>query len=89
MINQNKIIIIQSNTDKHLNQLVFNVNNDMFFKYSEYFRNALVRANYYDDKIIPNENYLFKFLANLLFGENNELNDKKLYIQFMNKKYKY
>lgn len=66
--------------EKHLNQLGFNVNNEMFFKYSEYFRNALVRANYYDDKIMPNDTYLNKFFANLLFGENNELNNEDLYI---------
>ena len=29
----------------------------MFFKHSEYFRNSLVRANYYDDKIMPNNTY--------------------------------
>lgn len=52
----------------------------MFFKYSEYFRNALVRANYYDDKIAPDDTYLNRFFANLLFGENNELDNKDLFI---------
>ena len=37
-------------------------------------------ANNYDDKIVPNDAYLNKFFANLLFGENNELNDEDLYI---------
>ncbi|MEA4982541.1 MAG: hypothetical protein VB066_07470 [Paludibacter sp.] len=51
----------------------FEVENDMFTKYSWYFRNALVRANYndYQHKIYATPEYLMKFFSNLLHGENN------------------
>jgi len=66
--------------EKHLNQLGFNINNDMFYKYSQYFRNALVRANYYDDKIRSDSTYLKKFFVNLLYNENYELSNKELVV---------
>lgn len=65
---------------KHLNQLGFQVNNDMFFHYSKYFRNALVRANYYDNNINSNDTYLKKFFINLLYNGNYELSNKDLIV---------
>ena len=60
----------------------FDVNNEMFKDNSLYFRNALVRANYlnYNKGIRNDKKYLYMFFGNLLFNENNELNNKELYI---------
>lgn len=63
---------------KHLNQLGFKINNDMFQNDSKYFRNALVRANYYNNEISSNDIYLKKFFINLLYNEKYELSNKDL-----------
>jgi fido (protein-threonine AMPylation protein) len=71
---------------KYLRKLGFkNINNDLFAQHSWYFRNALVRANYADisRNIIKTEIYLNRFLANLVFGENNVLKNRELHIGFM------
>ena len=62
-------------TIMYLRSLGFNVENDMFYKHSWYFRNALVRANYQNVKngIMRNTEYLELFFRNLLLGETNEL----------------
>lgn len=54
----------------------------MFEQYAKYFRNALVRANYQNlNKNIPyTREYLNKFFANLLLGENNTLDNKDMQI---------
>lgn len=54
----------------------------MFAKYSWYFRNALVRANYndYEHKIYAIPEYLMNFFGNLLLGEKNELRNRYLRI---------
>ncbi len=69
--------------EKYLNSMGFNVNNEMFEKYSKYFRNALVRSNYGNipKGIYPTFKYLLKFFENLLQGKNNELNNKELYVK--------
>lgn len=63
---------------KHLNQIGFKNNNDMFLNYSQYFRNALVRANYYNNDVSSNDMYLKKFFINLLYNGKYELSNKEL-----------
>lgn len=67
---------------KYLNSLGFKINNDIFSKHSWYFRNALVRANYfnYEKGIKPEFKYLELFLKNLIFNEKNTLSNKDLLI---------
>ena len=69
--------------EKYLNNMGFNVNNDMFKNKSLYFRNALVRSNYGNIPrgIYPTFDYLVMFFENLLQGKNNELNNRDLYIK--------
>ena len=70
---------------KYLNKLGFkNVNNDLFAKHSWYFRNALVRANYEDlsRNIHKTNQYLIRFLSNLLLNEKNILKNRELHIHF-------
>jgi fido (protein-threonine AMPylation protein) len=65
---------------KYLRTFGFNVNNDMFAEHSEYFRNALARANYndYKNNIFSTMEYLNKFFGNLLLGEENVLDNDEL-----------
>ena len=67
---------------KYLRQLGFEADNEMFAKYSWYFRNALVRANYNDLKkgIYETTAYLEKFLRNLILNESNELHNREMHI---------
>ncbi len=67
---------------KYLRTLGFNANNELFEKKSEYFRNALVRANYQNlEKDIPYTfEYLNRFFSNLLLGEKNKLDNRKMQI---------
>ena len=69
--------------EKYLNSMGFNVNNDMFKDKSLYFRNALVRSNYFNNylNIKEDSSYLVKFYENLLLGKNNNLHSKDLIIQ--------
>jgi fido (protein-threonine AMPylation protein) len=69
-------------TIKYLRILGFNANNELFEKNSQYFRNALVRANYQnlDLNITYNCDFLHLFFGNLLLGENNLLNSDNLHI---------
>ena len=69
--------------EKYLNNMGFNVNNDMFKNKSLYFRNALVRSNYGNipKGIYPTFDYLVMFFENLLQGKNNELKNRDLYIK--------
>ncbi len=69
--------------EKYLNNMGFNVNNDMFEEYSLYFRNALVRSNYGNipKGIYPIFDYLVMFFENLLQGKNNELENSELYVK--------
>ncbi|GHT09764.1 cell filamentation protein Fic [Bacteroidia bacterium] len=70
---------------KYLRTFGFEVENDMFAQHSWYFRNALVRANYNDtqNKIYATQEYLMRFLGNVIFGENNELENRYLHIKFV------
>jgi len=70
---------------KYLRILGFNdINNDSFAQHSWYFRNALVRANYKNLKnnVHATNKYLERFLGNLLLGENNNLKNRELHINF-------
>ena len=69
--------------EKYLNSLGFEVNNDMFEKYSLYFRNALVRSNYTNipKNVYPTFEFLIMFFENLLQRKNNKLENDKLYVK--------
>ena len=69
-------------TMKYLQSFRFEVKNDMFKDHSWYFRNALVRANYnnYPKGISATNEYLFRFLRNLLLEEDNTLKNRDLHI---------
>jgi fido (protein-threonine AMPylation protein) len=76
--------------EKYLINLGYNVDNTLFKDKSVYFRNALVRSNYFNNflKIEEDSNYLVKFYENLLLGKNNNLHSKDLIVKelFDNKK---
>ena len=57
--------------------------NDMFKDNSLYFRNALVRSNYFNNElnISKDDSFLIKFYENLLLSKNNELHSKDLIIK--------
>ena len=67
---------------KYLYTMGFETNNDLFEQNAEYFRNALVRANYQNlEKDVPyTMEYLNRFFGNLLLGENNILDSKDMQI---------
>ena len=69
--------------EKYLINLGYNVDNTLFKDKSVYFRNALVRSNYYNNdlKIKEDNSYLIKFYENLLLGKNNNLNSKDLIVK--------
>ena len=71
-------------TIKYLRYLGFSVNNDMFECHSWYFRNALVRANYFNREkgIVPTGKYLEAFLRNLILGEHNEFSNRYLHVEY-------
>jgi len=68
---------------KYLISLGYNVDNTMFKDKSIYFRNALVRSNYFNNKLNIKEDssYLIKFYENLLLGKNNNLHSKDLIVK--------
>ena len=61
--------------EKYLISLGYNVDNSLFKDKSVYFRNALVRGNYFNNYINVKEDssYLVKFYENLLLGKNSNL----------------
>lgn len=65
---------------KYLKDLSYNINYSLFKDNSKYFRNALVRSNYSNDKLnIKEDNsYLISFYENLLLVRNNNLKLEKL-----------
>lgn len=69
-------------TIKYLQQLGFDVNNDVFAENSWYFRNALVRANYNNVKfsVFSTTEFLEKIFGNMLMGELNELKNRYMLI---------
>ena len=69
-------------TIQYLRSIGFDVENDLFAKYSWYFRNALVRANYKNavKGIDYSPIYLERFFRNLLLGEQWDLRNRYLQI---------
>jgi fido (protein-threonine AMPylation protein) len=70
---------------KYLRSFGFKIDNEMFAKHSWYFRNALVRANYNDwtNNIHATKEFLMKFFGNLLLGENNELKNRYIKVDWV------
>ena len=69
--------------EKYLINLGYNVDNSLFKDKSVYFRNALVRSNYFNNElnIKEDKSYLIKFYENLLLGKNNNLYSEDLIIK--------
>ena len=69
--------------EKYLINLGYNVDNTMFKDKSIYFRNALVRSNYFNKylNIKEDNSYLIKFYENLLLGKNNNLKSEDLVVK--------
>ena len=68
--------------EKYLISLGYNVDNTLFKEKSVYFRNALVRSNYFNNKLGVKEDssYFIKFYENLLLGKNNNLHSEDLIV---------
>ena len=68
---------------KYLISLRYNVDNSLFKDKSVYFRNALVRSNYFNNylNIKEDKSYLIKFYENLLLGKNNNLHSEDLIVK--------
>ena len=73
--------------EKYLISLGYNVDNSLFKEKSVYFRNALVRSNYFNNKLGVKEDksYLVKFYENLLLGKNNNLHSEDLIVSELSK----
>ena len=69
--------------EKYLISLRYNVDNSLFKDKSVYFRNALVRSNYFNNylDIKENKSYLIKFYENLLLYKNNNLHSEDLIVK--------
>ncbi|WP_077609677.1 Fic family protein [Clostridium sp. Marseille-P2415] len=67
----------------YLNNMGFQADNKMFKDYSQYFRNALVRANYaaYAKGIVETNEFLEKFYKNLLTGGDDKLTKRELILK--------
>ena len=68
---------------KYLNSLGFNQNISIYKNKSSYFRNSLVRSNYFNNylNIKEDKSYLIKFYENLLLGKNNNLHSEDLIVR--------
>ena len=68
---------------KYLNSLGFNQNISIYKTKSSYFRNVLVRSNYFNNylNIKEDKSYLIKFYENLLLNKNNNLHSGDLIIK--------
>lgn len=69
--------------EKYLISLGYKVDNSLFKDKSVYFRNALVRSNYFNNylDIREDSSYLIKFYENLLLGKNNNLHSRDLIVE--------
>lgn len=69
--------------EKYLNHLGYNVDNSLFKEKSVYYRNALVRSNYFNNylNLKEDDSFLIKFYENLLLGKNNNLNSEDLIVK--------
>jgi len=70
---------------KYLKYLGFNPNDEYFKENSKYFRNALVKASYYNQiyKVIPDNKPLIKFYQKLLYDSTIELKISDLIVKEM------
>lgn len=70
---------------KYMKMFGFKVNNDVFEKYSWYFRNALVRANYNDLQkgIHATTKFLELFFSNLILETKYELKNRYMHVDYM------
>ena len=68
---------------KYLNSLNFNQNISIYKNKASYFRNALVRSNYFNNylNIKEEKGYLIKFYEILLLGKNNNLHSEDLIVK--------
>ena len=68
---------------KYLNSLEFNQNISIYKNKASYFRNALVRSNYFNNYLNIKEDkiYLIKFYENSLLNKNNNLHSEDLIIK--------
>ena len=68
---------------KYLNSLNFNQDISIYNNKASYFRNSLVRSNYFNNflNIKEEKSYLIKFYENLLLGKNNNLHSKDLIVK--------
>ena len=69
--------------EKYLVSLGYNVDNTLFKGKSVYYRNELVRSNYFNNylNIKEDNSFLIKFYENLLLGKNNNLYSKDLIVE--------
>ena len=69
--------------EKYLVSLGYDVDNTMFKEKSVYYRNALVRSNYFNNylNIKEDNSFLIKFYENLLLGKNNKSHSKDLVVE--------
>ena len=69
--------------EKYLVSLGYNVDNTLFKDKSVYFRNALVRSNYFNNylNIKEDNSFLIKFYEMLIFGKNNNLRLEELVLE--------
>ena len=69
---------------KYMKTFGFSVNNDAFEKYSWYFRNALVRANYNNLQkgVHSTTKFLEMFFSNLLLDRHYELKNRYMHIDY-------
>ena len=74
-------------TIKYLHTFGFNLSNETFANHSWYFHNALVRANYNDltKGVYATTEFLEKFFRNLILNEQNELKNRNLQIDEIEK----
>ena len=68
---------------KYLNSLNFNQDISIYNNKTSYFRNSLVRSNYFNNylNIKEDKSYLIKFYENLLLGKNNNLHSEDLIVR--------
>ena len=69
---------------QYLRSFGYTISNELFASHSWYFRNALVRANYFNREkgIVPTGKFLEAFLRNLILGEHNELRNRYLHVDY-------
>ena len=67
----------------YLVSLGYDVDNTMFKEKTVYYRNALVRSNYFNNylNIKQDNSFLIKFYENLLLGKNNNLHSRDLIVE--------